>query len=451
MRFAVAHAAWAAVWLASLPLAADEEEDALAYHFEVDTVSRLFRRQDATGGALVSGGYAVPLYHYALLRVADVDTPWREDAVDAELAAWGNLEIGDVDEIGRFDGDVHVANVRQRFRYTYITMGRQVRAGGAARFARFDGIAVGARAPLGLGADAYGGFTVLPRWSQREGYHLLGSAADTLLRDPTALPEPERHQHWMAGGRLYAERPGFVTGGVSYHEQAEQGGLGHRNGAFDLSLTPMRELAVSGLAIVDIDAQDFADARGSIDTYPTRWLTVSGTYQHLVPALLLSRQSVLSVFSTDAFDEWGLESEVRPLRWLRLRADGFVERFEGGGDLGARAGGSVRFVDDGPISTTAGLAYRRVVETENGYHSIRATLSVRPTPPLTLTGDGYLYAYDEPIQNVSTSVVGIASAAWQVTDPIELVLSGSLARSPYADIDAQILTRLSVALEGGGR
>ena len=107
MRFALALAAWAASWLASRPLAADDETDALSYQFEVDTVSRLFRRDEPTGSALVAGGYAVPLYHYAHLRVADVDTPWSKDSVDAELSAWGNLEIGDADESGRLDGDVH--------------------------------------------------------------------------------------------------------------------------------------------------------------------------------------------------------------------------------------------------------------------------------------------------------------------------------------------------------
>ncbi|HZO17103.1 MAG TPA: hypothetical protein VFB62_27690, partial [Polyangiaceae bacterium] len=316
---------------------------------------------------------------------------------------------------------------------------------------RFDGMTAGVRAPLGLGLDAYGGFTVLPRWSEREGYHLLGSAADTLLRDPAALPDPERQRHWLAGGRIYAERDDFVVAGLSYHEQAEQGGLARRNAALDLALTPMRGVGVSGLVLVDIDAQSFADARGSIDTNPTSWLMVSGTYQHLVPSLILSRQSVLSVFSTESFDEWGIESEVRPLRWMRLRAEGFVQRFEGGEDLGARAGGGVRFVDDGPVHTTASLGYRRVVETENGYHSMRTSISVRPTPPLSLTGDGFLYAYDEPIHDISTSVVGIASIGWQVTEPIELVVSGSLARSPYAEIEAQGLTRLSVVLERSKR
>ncbi|HZO15319.1 MAG TPA: hypothetical protein VFB62_18725, partial [Polyangiaceae bacterium] len=161
MRLFVVLGAVAAAGSLAAPLAADEEEDALSYQFQVDSVSRLFRRDQPTGGAIVAGGYAAPLYHYALLRVADIDTPWSKDSVDTELSAWGNLEIGDVDEVGRLDGDVHVASVRQRFRYAYMTLGRQVRAGGAARFARFDGIAAGVRAPIGLGLDAYGGFTVL--------------------------------------------------------------------------------------------------------------------------------------------------------------------------------------------------------------------------------------------------------------------------------------------------
>jgi hypothetical protein len=436
--------------LAASPVRAQpaEEGDALAYRVEVDTVSRLFGRSTDPAGALTTRT-AAPLYHYALLRVDDVDTPWRENSIDAELSAWGNLEIGEPGPVGRLDGDVHVASVKQRFRHAYVKLGRQIRAGGAARFARFDGASAGARAPMGLGADAYGGFTVLPRWAAREGYHLLGSTADELLRRPEAFPEPERHQHWLAGGRLYAERPGFAAVGASFHEQAESGGLGYRNAAIDLSLTPIRELGLSGQAIVDIDALSLSDLRASVDTAPLEWLRASVTYQHVLPALLLSRMSVLSVFSTETFDEWGAEAELRPLEWLRLSGEGYLQRFEEG-DLGARSGAKVRFIHDAPLATVAGVGYRRVVETENGYHALRASASLRPEP-LSFTADGFIYFYDEPIQALSSSIVGVLSAGWDATDQIELLLSSSLARSPYARIDAQGLARLSVALEGGGR
>jgi hypothetical protein len=456
MRLGVALASAGALALVGARLAADEPasepaDDAIAHRFEVDATTRLFRRSSwDANGALLGGGIAAPLYHYALLRVDDVDTPWRKDSIDVELAAWGNLELGEVGDVGRLDGDVQVASARQRIGPSWVTLGRQVRAGGAARFVRFDGIAAGLRAPMGLGAEAYGGFTVLPRWSQRDGYHLLGSAADTLLRHPEALPEPERGDHWVAGGRLFAERPGLVVAGLSFHEETEAGALGHRNGGLDLEVRPADAVTLGAATIFDLDALAVSEARARADVYPVRWLTLGSVYQHLEPALLLSRQSVLSVFSTDAFDEWGLSAEVRPLRVFRVEGDGFLQRLDGGG-LGGHGGARVRIVDHGPLLATASVGWGRVVEEENGYHALRASFAMHPVPVVLLAADGFVYLYDEPIEDVSTSVVGSLSAGVEPNDVTSVTLSGSLARSPWAEIDAQTLLRLGVRLEGGGR
>ena len=59
--------------------------------------------------------------------------------------------------------------------------------GGAARYSRFDGLAIGLAFGAGFDAEVYGGFTVLPRYDARPGYYLLGATADSLLRDPNAL------------------------------------------------------------------------------------------------------------------------------------------------------------------------------------------------------------------------------------------------------------------------
>lgn len=426
--------------------------DAIGYRVEVDTMARLFRRQSYPdpSGTLVAGDVALPLYHHALLSVEDVDVPWRKDSVDVELAAWGNLELGEASEVSRLDGDVQVARVRQRFRHAWVSLGRQLRAGGAARFARFDGAAAGARAPGGIGLDAYGGLTVLPRWDRREGYHLLGSAADALLRDPAALPEPDRDGNWLAGGRVFVERPGLVVTGASFHEQVESDALGRRNAALDMRITPGDAIAWSGQAVIDVDAASLADARVSLDAYPTRTLSLGTSYQRLVPALLLSRQSVLGVFSTDAFDEWSVEGDLRTPHWLGVGAFGAVQRFEGG-DLGGRGGGNVRLIGGGSLRTTVSTGYRRVVETENGYHAVRASVSVSPVPPATITADGSAYFYDETIADLSSSIVGAIGAAWRLDRSFEVSLASSLARSPYARLDAQGIARLRIALQGGER
>lgn len=451
---------WAALFgcFFSAPVAAEpagaSTADTIGYQARVDVVAQLFRRQtfpDASG-ALVEGDFALPLYHYALLRVDDVDAPWRADSLDVELAAWGNLELADASS-GRVDGDVHVANARQRFRDGYLRFGRQVRAGGAARYAHFDGASAGAHTSLGrteLGMEGYGGFTVLPRWNARPGYQQLGSAADSLLRDPAALADPAREESWLTGGRVYVTAPSHVVAGASIHEQRADGGLDRRNAAVDLQVTPLDELAWHVQAILDMDANQLADVRAGLDVFPTRDLSLRAGYQHLSPALLLSRQSVLSVFSTEAFDEWGLEADLRVARWLRLNGFGYGLRFDDG-TFGARAGGTVRTMRAGPVPVMAALGYRRVSESVNGYHALRASASVTPIPALRLVADGFLYLYDEPIEDLSVSIVGVLSATQRIDEHVEVMLAASLSRSPYALIDAQGTARLSFSLDGGGR
>ena len=442
------------VWLPQLAAADDagpvtgETGDAIYAHGEVTTAARLFQRPLTTAaGGVVASGIAAPLYHHALLRVRDVDTPWAEDSVDVELSAWGNLELGDVSEVHRLDGDVMVARVTQRFDHARLSAGRMVRGGGAARFARFDGVEAGLYEPVtGLGVEAYGGLSVLPRWSQRDGYQLLGSTPDTLLRDPTIVADTSREGHWLVGGRLYTRVADAIVAGASFHEQREDHGLARRNAALDATAT-WDTIAVRGLALMDLDAASLADARLSVDAYPTPWLTLATSYQHLAPALLLSRQSVLSVFSTETFDEWGMEAQIDPWAWLRISAEGFVDRFDSGA-MGTRSGGSLWLRGD---VVRAGLGYRRVLEERNGYHGLRASTSVRPARDWMLTADAFLYAYDRDIAGVSQSLQGIVAGHWRADERVAMVLSGSLARSPFSALDAQAIARIDVSLDGGSR
>jgi hypothetical protein len=446
---------------AAPPGASAESRDRISYRVNVDAVAQLFRRSTfpTAGGALVEGDVAAPLYHFAMFRVDDIDAPWAEDSIDAELSAWGNLvfaddgspfgDAGRLEGVGRLDGDIQIAKVRQRFDFGHVALGRQVRAGGAARFVRYDGATAGLRAPFGLGVDAYGGFTVLPRWAARPGYHLLGSAADTLLRHDleTVYPNPDRNEHWMVGGRAYYAYENLVSAGLSFHEQRAQGGLFRRNAAVDTKVRPLDELSVTGQVVLDVDATNVADARAAVDVFPMKGLNLAAVYLHVTPALMLSRQSVLSVFSTDKFNEWGLEGGYRPLRWLSLGASGYIERFETG-DVGGRGGGSLRFFHEGNTRVVTGLSYRRVVETENGYHSLRAMVKVEPPIPVELMVDGYGYFYDEVIQGASGSEVVVVSAGVRPTDVVKLVLGGSIASTPFAALDAQALARVAVDWEG---
>jgi len=310
--------------------------------------------------------------------------------------------------------------------------------GGAARFTRFDGALLGVDLGAGFSAQAYGGLTVLPRWDTRPGYHHLGSDADALLRDPQAYQQPERSGHWLAGSRLGFSSKAFSASG-SFHEQREHGDLAHRNLGLDARANVKNWVVVAGSAILDADSRRLADSRLWADATPWEPLTLSLEYLHTHPALWLSRQSVLSVFTTDRFDEVGTMATLRALKSLTLEGSGFLTLYDDNRP-GARSEGTVRFVAD--ARTVLRVSYVRLLAPSNGYHSLRTSLSRQLPWQTSATLEAYAYFYDRLLLGYRSSAVYAGTLAYQPSSSWRLLWGASLARTPYAGLDAQTLLRV---------
>ncbi|MCA9595216.1 MAG: hypothetical protein KC776_17985 [Myxococcales bacterium] len=445
---------------ASAAAADDDVQDQPSDHYSVvargETLFQLYERALLPGpdGALVVSRRVAPINQYLSLRVQDIDAIGHKDSLDVELSAWGGVHLGELDNGDgvarehRLDGDVQSANVRYHQGQTWLRLGRQAFAGGAARYARFDGLAVGSRLDVGLGAEAYGGLSVLPRWNQQIGYQQLGSAQDTLLRNPDALEDPNRTGYWLAGARLFYDK-GPLSAGASFHEQHENSELAHRNVGADAHWQPSDKLAVGGNGIFDLDGSRLADARAWVDATPHYLVDLTGEFTHTVPAAFLSHQSVLSVFSTDSFDEVGGGFTLHAMPRLALEGNGFIELFSDG-ERGSRGDAEVRWSPDRPERTMIIVAYGRVIAPENGYHSLRTSLRRRIVRPLTATAEAYLYFYDESIRGIDTSSVYAGTLGYAVLPELSVLWGASVARSPYAKSDVQSLVRLSYLFGGRG-
>jgi hypothetical protein len=453
-KHAAAGAALALSALVARPAVAQnadaQEADRYDLSVQSTTYVRLFQRSllPGAGGAQIRTDTVAPLYQYVTLRALDVDAPWSEDSLDIELSGWGSAAViavereRDADADRLIDGDITIANVRHRFGPAYVRIGRQIVVTGVSRFSQLDGVAAGGLADFGLGVDAYAGLTVLPRWAERPGYYHLGSAADSLLRQPDALPEPSRADNWMLGSRLFYKHATFGGAGVSFHQQTEAGAIGRRDVGVDLTLTPFSAVALTGDAFVDTDSSQLVEGRLLLDVEPSQKVDVAAEYRRAEPALFLSRQSVLSVFSTEGFDEAGAEVGYRPTSRLRLGAGGWLQVF-GGEDTGVRAALSTGVVPDHRRRLMLGLTLGRVSERENGYWSGRASIRWQFLDPAWLTAEHYTYLYDSPIRGIEASNVESVNAEYAATRQLRLLLGTSVVRSPYATLDAQTLVRVS--------
>ena len=413
-----------------------------------ETYVQLYQRALVPGqsGQAVPTQVAVPVHEYLFANARDVDAPWQKDSIALEFAAWGRYWPTDSSLERKFDGDLQTANVRLEAGPSWARIGRQQVAGGAARFARFDGVMVGARHHEFF-LEAYGGFTVLPRWNGQPGYHHLGLAQDSLLiYQPSPL---SRGNSWLTGARL-GYQTSLVSGSVSFHDQQITAGVDQRNLGLDVGAQPFAAASIGASALLELDSGRFANARLWFDASPHRLIDVGGEVLHSEPALLLSRQSVLSVFSTDGYDELGGTFTAKLLRWLRLDTNGYVESYRGTGP-GARGEAAARISLGQEYPTLLRVAYSRVIAPRNGYQALRVSFSRKLSQRLSSTLEAYGYFYDSPVAGYTTSSVYAGTASYRVIDPLEILLTASVAQSPYAASDAQTMLRATYHFDAPAR
>jgi hypothetical protein len=403
-----------------------------------ETYVQLYRRALVPGqnGALVPTELAIPIHEYVFANARNVDAPWQKDSIGIEFAAWGRLWPTSSDIEQPFDGDVQTANVRLEAGPGWLRLGRQQIAGGAARYARFDGLMVGAK-HRGLFAEGYAGFTVLPRWNGQPGYHRLGDQEDSLLTFP--LEDLDRADRWLAGGRL-GYQTAKASGSLSFHDEETAGGVQHRNLGLDVGVEPLERTSAGASALLELDSGRLGDVRLWFDATPHPLIDVGAEVLHVEPALLLARQSVFSVFTTNTYDEVGATLTARVQPWLRIETNGYIDAYEDAG-AGARGQLALRFSAGKSLPTFVRLAYSRVLAPENGYQALRASFSRKLTPRLGTTLEAYGYVYDNAIRGFRTSSIFAGTASYQALDRLELMWSATLARSPYAAVDAQTMLR----------
>ncbi len=433
----------------------NQEQDTYFARVSSQTFMRLFQRRYLVGpnNQSIDNETSVPIYQYASLSAGDLDAPWGRNVLSLSISAWGLLDLADVSQERRVTGDLTAANVTGRFGPGHVTLGRQSVSTAAARYTRFDGVLAGTRLGSGFSVESYAGLSAMPRFSSRPEYVMLGSRADSLLRDPQALPASSLTGYWLAGGRISYARYDAANVGLSFHEEHERGNLGRRWAAADVRLIPSSSVLVGGLSSFDVESSRLAEARGFVDVRPDKRLTTTLEVNHSNPSLFLSRTSVLSVFSLSTFTEVGADANLRVLSALSFGGSAHRQWFSDS-TTGQRLGLRVRanILRDAAV---AQLRYVRVGESSLGYHGLRASVSYALAIPVRATAEFHHYFYDQAIRRVRGSTYGSGTVEYgPLEQPWKIMLGGYLVQSPYAILEAQALARLSYDIDlatGGAR
>jgi hypothetical protein len=432
-----------------------QEVDSYELLVHSESYAQLFRRAmlPGPGGALVATETELPLHQYVSLSGYGFDTFLGQDSAALEVSAWGSLQAANSSYLGHYDGDLQTASVLLRAPGSHpgagLRLGRQQVAGGAARFARFDGAHLRVPLAMGMAVGAYAGWVVLPRWDRAPAYYHLGAASDSALRDPEALETPSRAGAWLAGGRVSYDHE-LLHGSLSVHEQRQFNEVSRRNLGLDLVSDVSEDVGVGSSLLMELDSADIAALRLWGDIGLSSTLDLNAEYFRADPALLLSRQAVLSVFSAAGYDETGGRLGFAVDENVTLTSAGYVQFYADSG-LGARLDGGARVATRHFHRTVAALNYLRVITPDNGYHSVRSSLSRQLLAPLHGTLQFYAYFYDEPIRGYRSSSVYATTLEYDVVDELSLMWAGSLAHSPYASLDATTLLRLTFHYEAMSR
>lgn len=420
----------------------------------VDQYLRLFERAWWPGGRgeLVITEQALPVYTYWGVSAHNLQGPLASPGLSIEMAGFGAYEFGAPAADSRWDGDVTVAKVSQQLGWTTIALGRQAIAAGAARYSRLDGAHVELNpavidGPWWVSAGAYAGFSVLPRWNEHPSYIYLGAVSPELLRDPSVLEPRARTRHTLAGARVTLGHSQRFRTMLSYHGEQEQGELARRSLGVDVNASPHRRVKILGKSLLDLDSGGLSDARVVVDTQANDDINVSAEYFHAEPALLLSSQSVFSVFAQDSFDELGVEVAYRATERISMAGSGFVQLMRAA-EVGGRGQLRLRVLADESSGTELQVVYSRVDIPEGGYHALRNSLRRRFGADWDASVQAYQYYYDEPLLGYDSSSFYSASVGWQMASAWSLSWSGTLGSSPYASADAQTTLRVSYRYRG---
>jgi hypothetical protein len=417
---------------------------------------QMFKRALLPGpnGAIVEDHFLAPIHQSLSAHAVGVDSPLGQDSLEVQIAAFGQVVPGADDAVQPATWDVSSAFIRQKWQRASLSLGRQVVAGGAARYARFDGgsLALGSR--FGLQLQVYGGLTAMPRWNQRYGYHQLGQSYEDWSTNPDARLRIDRNDYWLAGVRAGWERPDIGSVHVSVHHQQEHDGPAQANMGFSGTLTKIQHLELSADALFSSEASRFSDLRlaALVDAIRSddAGLFVRAEVLHTVPSLLLSQASVLSVFSFEEITEaGGMLSAQLPHR-VQVDASAYGQMYQEGSP-GMRAELSAQFRLDDKDSFFARAELGRLDTSDNGYWMLRASLGCRLPYDMKALGDAYFYRYDDEISGYRWSSFYAAHLAYQPDAAWNARIGGSLTTSPYASFDLQALARVEYQFERSRR
>jgi len=378
----------------------------------------------------------VPLYEFLTLTGREVSIPGGQ--LYFQVDGWGAANLGTnpwwngYTNSGSWSGDLNQAWVQARFLDNQLrfTLGRQTVGYGNSRMLQLDGGSFQATIHKMVTLDAYAG---LPTTQRFMAYGSVFSANPTI-------------GDLAVGGRVGFAWTTWLNTGVSAAFAWDAGQSTREDLALDLRFSPVSWMYLLGYVDWSLFASNYfdgfgaqiADANASLVFPVTQFLQFTAEYTYTIPALALPYNSILWVFSDNSHQYAGASARVG-LEQFKVKVPldfeiGYRHIFETWTDLGSADTSGNRLFLRGtwrPTKNAAvGLEGSRLYMPDQGYWQARAFGSLKAYG-FTGTLDFQGYWFDQPVNAVTTSMIGSATLGYDVGGGFAVVGALQGGATPY--------------------
>ncbi len=427
--------------LAALVLLASPQVRADTVEASSTTLLRVGQDTRFKGGTKPDLVTVAPAFEILSVAARNIQTGFGE--VEAVLSTWGSLDLGerrwDNGTSSNFTGDVTTGYLQARMlnQHLLLRVGRSSIPTGIARLIQIDGGYALVDLPAGpvvVKLSGYGGSPTSQRFSDRSGEKSWNPVGGTLAygaRAALALP-----------GAGFSGR-GLELGG-DYNEVLDHSETARQEVGGDFRLQPFAgtDLALAGFTSFSIPEERVSEASTALSVSATRKRHLTADWRFAEPSLLLSRNSILSVFSASTWNEFGGGLRYGFGRGLTGGIDAHA-RIEPGETSGTHTGVDLAASLDAVAGkTTAGAELSYLDAVVNGYTGIRV-YARRDLGRYFLSGDVLGQFFRKDINGQGGAVTGTLSGGYTLTHGFAAVISGSAGMTPYLQQSFEIMAKLA--------
>jgi hypothetical protein len=380
-----------------------------------------------------------PVFEILTISARDLTNPVADD-LSIVLQTWGSYELG---EERRWDngttsdltGDVVTGYIQGKLldRHLTLRLGRGHVFTGAGRGIQLDGGEIIGQLPFGLRLSAYAGAPVSQRFATRR----------TI-----------RSWNPVGGDLAYGGRVAFAYGLAGYPGRGLELGASanfvqdgddpvREEAAADLRFQPYRDLTFTALGAYSIYDEEVSEGQLRVSYSVTRRLFVEADARYVRPDLLLSRNSILSVFAAENQQQYGAAFTYALFHGLRAGAAYHLvvepgETEDDGSNLGHEAEASLEW-ERGRTTLGADVSYLDALE--NGYTALRV-FGRQDYGRFFAAADVLGHLFREELNGEETALTGTLTAGVNLTRNLSAVVSGRAGVTPFLEQAFDVMAKL---------